>query len=53
MYADRAETSRWYMRFFLTYPLRWPLGWLFGASGMGDLDAPEEHVRERHVREVK
>ncbi len=45
-YADRAETSGWYMRWFLLVPIRGALGLLFGPRQDGAIENPAGHVRE-------
>ena len=45
-YAERADVTAWYMRFWLFVPIRGGLGWLFGTRGPMELAAPVGHVRE-------
>lgn len=44
-YAERAQVSAWYMRSWMTQPLRLPLAWLFGRTGETTLENPVRHVR--------
>jgi hypothetical protein len=45
-YAQRAEVSAWYMRFWLLAPIRSGLGFVFGRRAEVELDRPAVHVRE-------
>jgi hypothetical protein len=44
-YAERAEVSAWYMRFWLLAPIRGALGFVFGRRGEDELEQPAAHVR--------
>jgi len=44
-YAERAEVSAWYMRFWLLVPIRSGLGFVFGRRGETELEQPAAHVR--------
>lgn len=44
-YAERAEVSAWYMRFWLLVPIRGGLGFVFGRRGETELEQPAAHVR--------
>lgn len=45
-YAEFAEVTTWYMRFWLCWPIRQPLGALFGVRNREELTAAPAHVRE-------
>lgn len=45
-YAERAQVSSWYMRWFLFVPIRGALGFLFGGTHEGELENPTAHVRD-------
>src|SRR5262245_4573156 len=45
-YAERAQVSSWYMRFFLFVPIRGALGFVFGRTHEEELENPVAHVRE-------